>query len=111
MAPLRILIVDDEERLRKLLAMLLSDIHAKLTLAEDGIDALEKHKQNRPDLVITDLKMPRMDGLALLKELQQRDPGLPVIVITAFGSVESAVEAMKLSSSTMEVLPPAVDSI
>jgi DNA-binding NtrC family response regulator len=91
----RIMIVDDEERLRKLLAMLLSDMKCKLTLAEDGRDALEKYRQARPDLVITDLKMPRMGGLELLNELQQSDPDLPVIVITAFGSVESAVEAMK----------------
>ena len=91
----RIMIVDDEERLRKLLAMLLSDMKCKLTLAEDGQDALAKYRQARPDLVITDLKMPRLNGLELLKELQQSNADLPVIVITAFGSVESAVEAMK----------------
>jgi DNA-binding NtrC family response regulator len=92
-----LLIVDDEERLRRVLAMLLSNMKVKMSLAADGQEALEKleEEENHFDLVITDLRMPRLDGMDLLAKVRERWPETPVMVITAFGSVESAVEAMK----------------
>jgi DNA-binding NtrC family response regulator len=75
--------------------MLLSDMKVKMTLAGDGQEALERLETSPFDLVITDLRMPRVDGMGLLSQVRERWPELPVIVITAYGSVESAVEAMK----------------
>jgi DNA-binding NtrC family response regulator len=95
MSEVKILIADDELRLRRLLMVLLSNLGYTLIAAEDGIDALEKIESESPALVITDLRMPRMDGLELLRHLRENRPDIPVIVITAYGSIDSAVEAMK----------------
>jgi len=95
MSEVKILIADDELRLRRLLTVLLSNLGYQLLTAEDGLDAIEKIESESPSLVITDLKMPRMDGMELLRHLRENRPDIPVIVITAYGSIESAVEAMK----------------
>ena len=91
----QILIAEDEERMRKVLAMLLSNMGYKLQLAKDGLEALKLFQNNHFDVVITDLKMPRMNGEELLKKIKNLDSAIPVIIITAFCSIESAVEAMK----------------
>ncbi len=90
-----ILIVDDGARMRRSLMMLLSHLEADFLEAENGREALEIWEEENIDLVITDLKMPHFSGMDLLKALKERDPELPVIVITAYGSIENAVEAMK----------------
>ena len=91
----KILIVDDEqvflEQLRE--ALQYSSLDIEIDTASDGIEALEKIELTRPDLVITDIKMPRMDGYTLLKEIQKKYPSIYVVIITAFGSVSGAVEA------------------
>lgn len=93
----KILIVDDEqvflEQLKDALDHSSLDLH--VDTANDGLEALEKLRGTHHDIVITDLKMPRMDGYELLKEIQKRYPSTYVVVITAFGSVSSAVEAMR----------------
>ncbi len=94
----RILIAEDEERLRRLLQMLLSTQGYDLTLAADGAQAWELFSAGHFDLVITDLRMPNMDGLSLLKKIKEQSATTPVIVITAFGSIENAVEAMQLGA-------------
>lgn len=91
----RILIAEDEERLRRLLQMLLSTQGYDLTLAPDGAEAWEHFQSGHFDAVITDLRMPNMDGLTLLKKIKAQSECTPVIVITAFGSIENAVEAMQ----------------
>ncbi len=90
-----IAIVDDEARMRRSLTMLLSDLEANFIEAADGHEALSIWEQDIPDVVITDLKMPKLSGMELLREIKKRDPDVPVIVITAYGSIENAVEAMK----------------
>ena len=94
----RILIAEDEERLRRLLQMLLSTQGYDLTLAADGAQAWEIYGQGHFDLVITDIRMPNMDGITLLRKIREQDDSMPVIVITAFGSIENAVEAMQLGA-------------
>ncbi len=91
----RLLIAEDEERLRRLLQMLLSTQGYDLTLAADGAEAWEHFQAGHFDAVITDLRMPNMDGLTLLKKIKEQSSCTPVIVITAFGSIENAVEAMQ----------------
>ncbi len=91
----RILIVDDEINARTALVELLRDEGYAVEAAADAFKALGKVAEFAPDLVVTDLKMPGMDGLQLLAKLRESDPDLPVIVMTAFGEVETAVKAMR----------------
>jgi two-component system response regulator AtoC len=93
----KILIVDDEQVFLEQLkdALEHSSLELQIDTARDGIEALKRLQRTHPDIVITDLKMPRMDGYALLREIQKRYPSIYVVVITAFGSVSGAVEAMR----------------
>ena len=89
-----ILVVDDEAKMRHILSIMLGLKGHRVDEAGDGVAALERVREKRYDLLIVDLKMPRMDGLTFMRHAQELDPTYPVIFITAFGSVESAVEAM-----------------
>jgi DNA-binding NtrC family response regulator len=91
----RILIVDDEVNARSALVELLRDEGYSVESAADGFKALGKLDDFAPDLVLTDLKMPGMDGVDLLKRVHERDADVPVVVMTAFGAVEGAVGAMR----------------
>ena len=94
----RILVVDDEEGLRAFLRDALAGSGHDVTGAADGEEAERLARAEVFELVVTDLKMPRKDGLSLLRDLRERDPEIEVIVLTAHGSVDSAVEAMKLGA-------------
>ena len=89
-----ILIVEDEEVLRQSLAELLSDEGYEVKQASDGKQAYELILNQPADLILTDIRMPNMDGLELLGKLQQTAPQTPVIILTAYGTIESAVSAM-----------------
>jgi len=91
----RILIVDDEKNYLLVLSALLEGEGYEVETAPSGARALALVEEDEPDLVITDMRMPRMSGVELIRELKARNPDLPVIVMTAFGTVENAVEAMK----------------
>jgi len=90
-----ILVVEDEKPLRIALCNVLQDEGFCILEAEDGKIALELMRDNRPNLVITDLKMPKVDGMKLLKRIKEIDQSLPVIVITAYGTSSTAIDAMK----------------
>ncbi len=90
----RILFVDDEVRLQRLFEINLSPKY-EVTTCGDGVEALELIKVKDFHLLITDLKMPRLDGLTLLQEVRRLQPSLPIIITTAYGTIESAVQAMK----------------
>lgn len=90
-----ILVVDDEEKMRHLLSIMLGRKGHRIDQAGDGMEALNMIRATHHDMVITDIKMPRMDGLALLKKITEMDIPCPVVFITAFATVESAVEAMQ----------------
>ncbi|MCP4370804.1 MAG: sigma-54-dependent Fis family transcriptional regulator [Deltaproteobacteria bacterium] len=91
----RILIVDDEKKMRRILQIILKDQGYKIDLAQDGNEAWQYFQRTSYDIVITDLKMPGRDGMELLRLINKENSDIPVIVITAYGSVESAVKAMK----------------
>ena len=94
----QVLIVDDEPNLRKILsAQLTRDGYDAMT-AEDGEQGLALLAEHHIDLVITDLKMPKVDGMTLLKRALALEPELPVVVITAHGTIDTAVEALKLGA-------------
>ncbi|MGO4735796.1 sigma-54-dependent transcriptional regulator [Bosea sp. 2KB_26] len=90
-----ILVVDDEARLADVLAAALEDLGYRATAVENAREALSSLEQERFDLVLTDLRLPGMDGRALLQEVRKRWPEVPVVVITAFATVRDAVELVK----------------
>jgi two-component system NtrC family response regulator len=90
-----ILIVDDEKNYLLVLSAVLEDEGYEVLTAPDGAEALEIQKSSDLDLVVTDMKMPGMDGIELLEQIKARDPDLPVIMMTAHGTVDKAVEAMQ----------------
>jgi two-component system, NtrC family, response regulator PilR len=94
----RILIVDDEQSMRELLSLLLRKEGYEVVTAENGVNALKAVQREIFDLVITDLKMPQFDGMALLKSVKDVSPDTIVIIITAFGTTEGAERARNLGA-------------
>ena len=90
-----ILIVDDDVTMRRLIGEILKGEGMDPVLAEDGMEAVKLLKERPPDLVITDLMMPHIDGMGILKRAKEANPNTVVVVITGYGSIESAIEAMK----------------
>jgi len=94
--PEKILIVDDEPDMLKLLSMIIKEkTPYEVTTTNNPLEALELAKKGGFDLVITDLKMPGLDGMELLDAIKRVDEDIPLIIITAYGTVEAAAEAMK----------------
>jgi two-component system, NtrC family, response regulator AtoC len=91
----QILVVDDEPNLRRVLSAQLDRDGYDVHTAEDGEQGLAILEEHHIDLVITDLRMPKVDGMALLRRALELDPDLPVVMITAHGTVDNAVEALK----------------
>src|SRR5258706_5832663 len=91
----KVLIVEDEENERTGLAELVSAWGYRTETARDGVEGLEKIASWNPGIVITDLKMPRMDGMALLEHVAQQPQPIAMILLTAQGSIDAAVSAMK----------------
>ena len=96
----KVLIVDDNPMDRRFAGACVEASGMTATYAEHGSDALKQLDIETPDIVLTDLDMPEMDGLTLVRELQRRDPTLPVILMTAKGSEEVAKEALKAGASS-----------
>jgi two-component system response regulator AtoC len=93
-----VLVVDDELLIRKSLAKVLRAKGYLVELASTGAEGLDKASEARPQVMILDMRLPDTDGLSVLRRLRQLDPLLQVIVVTAYGDVQSAVEAMKLGA-------------
>lgn len=94
----RILIVEDEDNARNALARLLSREGFIVETVSNGCEALSYLRQQPVNLIVTDMKMPRMDGITFLRELNRDFPKSNVIMITAYGGVESYLEAMNLGA-------------
>jgi two-component system NtrC family response regulator len=100
-----ILIVDDEKNYLTILSALLEDEGFEVLTAPGGSEALEIHKSSDLDLILTDMKMPKMDGIELLENIKENDPDLPVIMMTAHGTVDKAVEAIQKGAFTYVLKP------
>ena len=100
-----ILIVEDEAKMRRLLELNLGDDGFTTHSAEDAETGLKLLRENPIDLVLTDLKLPGMNGLEFLQTIKRQNAALPVVVMTAFGSVETAVDAMKAGASDYVLKP------
>ncbi|MEW6601669.1 MAG: sigma-54 dependent transcriptional regulator [Nitrospirota bacterium] len=106
-----ILVVDDEKSMREILEIFLRNEGYGVSIAENGEKAIEAVKKDIFDLIITDMKMPKVGGLELLKNVKQITPDTVVVIITAFGNTDSAVEAMKLGAYDYIQKPFQLDNI
>src|SRR3974377_1332857 len=95
MKPKSILVVDDDESLRRVTQLQLEEAGPLVLAASNGTEALALIEEDPPALVVTDLKMPGLSGLELLNKIRSEHPETTVVMITAFGTVQTAVEAMK----------------
>lgn len=91
----RVLVVDDEENIREVLSNYLESMNYDVQTAEDGQDALNKYQKGEFDLIISDLLMPNVDGLELLKRVRDMDKDVIFLMITGYPSIETAVDAIK----------------
>jgi len=107
----KVLVVDDEQSMRDFLAIMLKKEGYDVVTAENGADALKAVQAEIFDLVISDVKMPGIDGIAVLKTIKEISPETAVIMITAFAAAETAVEAMKLGASDYIIKPFMVDEL
>ncbi|MEW6002442.1 MAG: sigma-54 dependent transcriptional regulator [Nitrospirota bacterium] len=107
----KILIVEDEKNMREVLKILLEGENYEVMSASDGLEGLSYIKNDIFDLVITDIKMPKVDGFELLKKVKEISPDTLVIMITAFGTTEIAIEAMKLGAYDYINKPFKIDEI
>jgi two-component system NtrC family response regulator len=109
--PPTILVAEDEALLRRILTGLFEDAGYRVVAASTGREALERFAEMAPDLVVTDIRMPEMDGLELLERLKAIDPDVLVIIMTAFSSVESAVAALRAGAHDYIVKPFVNDDV
>src|SRR5690349_4353050 len=105
----RVLIVDDDPSMRTALMETVKRLGYSVQGAVDGMDALERITRFRPWMVLTDLRMPRLNGLELIKEVKARAPQATIVLMTAYGAIETAVEAMKLGASEYLLKPFSMD--
>ena len=107
----KILVVDDDSLSREFLMEAVSALGYQPIEARNATEALERAQQSSPDLVLTDLRMPGMDGTELVKRLKESNPDLPSVMITAQGTIESAVAAMKNGASDFLLKPCTPDAL
>ena len=107
----KILVIDDEKNIREGLQMALEDEGYEVLTAEDGADGLHKALSEMVDLVITDLRMPGIGGQEILRRVTSETPGVPVIVLTGHGTVETAVEAMRMGAYDFLTKPLDLDRL
>lgn len=101
----KILVIDDEQNIRKMLTRVLSPEGFIVKEANNGLEALKKLQEENYSLVLLDLKMPGLNGIETLKEIRENDLNLPVIMMSAYGSIPEAVEAMKLGALDYLIKP------
>ncbi|HQR50592.1 MAG TPA: sigma-54 dependent transcriptional regulator [Methylophilaceae bacterium] len=106
-----VLVVDDEAKMQRVLEIMLKRMGHAVASASNGREALQILKSSPVDLIISDLRMPEMSGTELLQALRQQGNEVPVIIMTAYGTIESAVEAMKLGACDYIVRPFDVEAL
>ncbi len=104
-------IVDDEVEYQNVLKMILKDQGYQVSASSNGVEALDYIDKNGASLVITDLKMPKLDGVSLIKRVKEKYPDIDFIVMTAFGSIESAVDSMKYGAADYFVKSGEMDDL
>src|SRR5204863_3428078 len=107
----RVLVVDDERSMRELLSITLRQAGYDVTVADGGAAAIDRLRHESFDLIVTDLRMQGTDGMAVLRAAHERAPDSVVVVVTAYASTETAVEAMKLGAYDYVTKPFKLDEI
>jgi len=101
----KVLFIDDEEGIRKVISITLADAGYSVLTAQDGVSGFEICHKNSPQIVITDIRMPHMDGIEVLKKIKETDPEIEVIVVTAYGDMDLAIQALQLDASDFITKP------
>jgi DNA-binding NarL/FixJ family response regulator len=107
----KILIVDDEKDFRAIVKEILIDEEFSAAEASNGLNAIEIFKNNSFDVVLLDLRMPQMDGIKTMQKLKKIDSHVPIIILTAFGDIPTAVEAVKQGAYDFITKPPEFDKL
>jgi len=107
----KVLFVDDEEGIRKVMAITLADAGYQVLTAPDGETALELCQKQSPQITITDIRMPGMDGIEVLRRIKEQDPNIEVIVVTAYGEIDMAIRALQLDASDFITKPIHTDAL
>lgn len=107
----KVLLVDDDDNMRASIKDVLDDEGFLTIEAVDGIDAVEKAKNVFPDVVLLDLNMPRMGGIDAMERLARMDADVPILVLTAYGDIPTAIEAIRLGAYDFMVKPPDFDKL
>jgi len=95
---IKVLVVDDEKLIRWSLSQMLADVGHEVIEAEDGLTALDLVAEESPDVVLLDLRLPGLDGMAVLREIRDKFPGCAVVIISAYGTPEVRTEALELGA-------------
>jgi DNA-binding NtrC family response regulator len=106
-----ILVIDDSPQMRMALKEAIQKLGHRVVACENGKEAIEKLRRHGFSLIVTDMKMPQMDGLTLLREVRRSIGNLPVLVITGFGTIENAVESMKEGATDYLMKPFSFDAL
>ena len=107
----RILVVDDEESMCQYLSILLQKEGYEVTTVNSGVEALQVIEKDPFDVVMTDIQMPKMNGIQLLKGIKGLDPTTPVIIMTAYASTETAVDALRQGAYDYVIKPFQTDEV
>ncbi len=107
----KVLFVDDEEGIRKVMEITLADAGYLVLTAPDGETALSLCAKESPQITITDIRMPGMDGIEVLRRIKEQDPNKEVIVVTAYGEIEIAIRALQLDASDFITKPINTDAL
>jgi len=107
----RVLLVDDDGQIREAIATLLSSQGYEVMAAGDGEEAWTRFCAGAPNLVLTDVVMPKLDGIALMERIRERDPDIPILLLTAHGTVDMAITAMRLGAADFITKPFAVKDL
>lgn len=108
---IKVLLVEDEENLARLLKEAIGDNFHSFIIATDGINGIELFKKTKPDIVITDIMMPRLSGLDMAKELKRINPKIPIIILSAFSEKEKLFSAIDIGITKYFLKPFDIDEL
>ncbi|MEA4882359.1 MAG: response regulator [Clostridia bacterium] len=106
-----VMVVDDAAFMRMRCAKLLSQNGYDVLEAENGLDALEKYREHKPDVVLMDITMPVMDGLTALKEIREADPGAKIVMVSAMGQQAMVIQSIKSGAKDFVLKPFEPDKV